>query len=474
MSGRYNLEGTTLRERAGVAIANTHVRRAIQHVTDKKLATGRESGYGSLDNTEVVRDAARTMRADIVSRLPEILATLADNAERAGTTVHWATDAAEANQIITDLVRSVSGEQDRGTGKQAPLVVKSKSMLTEEIGLNDALEADGIEVVETDLGEWIIQLAGQTPSHIIAPAIHLTAGDVADIFNRISDGDLSDVPDELCAFARDQLRQKFLAADVGISGCNVAVAETGTIGLFMNEGNGRMVTTLPPVHIAVMGMERVVETWDQFDLQATLLPRAATGQEITVYHNQITGTRRTGELDGPDSVHLVIVDNGRSDLLGTEYAEMLNCIRCGACLNACPVYRQIGGHSYGSCYSGPMGAVLNPLLNETPEAAELADASTLCGACHEACPVRIPLQDMLLALRRRRVADGSLSSGQQAAWRAWAEAWSRPRTYRWTTNFTGRAQRVVPAAVVPPSWGKTRDLPSPAGPPFRQWMQDRR
>ncbi len=467
MAGRYVLEGTTLRERAGSAIADTHTRRAIQHVTDKKLSTGQASGYGGLNNTDELRDAARAMRAEIVADLPRILSTLADNVEAAGGTVHWAIDAREANSIVGHLV------QQAAKPGAAPLVVKSKSMLTEEIGLNEALEASGAEVVETDLGEWIIQLAGQTPSHIIAPAIHLTRHDVAKIFNRIADGDLSDVPDELCAFAREQLRQKFLDADIGISGCNVAVAETGTIGLFMNEGNGRMVTSLPPVHVAVMGMERVVATWDQFDIQATLLPRAATGQAITAYHNQITGPRRGNEPDGPQQFHLVIVDNGRSELLGTEYAEMLNCIRCGACLNACPVYRQIGGHSYGWCYSGPMGAVLNPLLHGAPEAAELADASTLCGACHEACPVRIPLQDMLLSLRRRRVDSGAVPTSQRAAWQAWSKAWSHPRTYRWTTRLGGTAQRKLPAAAIPPSWGRTRDVPIPEGPSFRQWFEER-
>ena len=340
-------------------------------------------------------------------------------------------------------------------------VVKSKSMVTEEIGLNDALAEHGVEVVETDLGEWIIQLADQPPSHIIAPAIHLTRQDVADIFNRHAPGggDLAPDPDALCAFARQSLREKFLAADMGISGCNLAVAETGSMVLVTNEGNGRLVTSLPKVHVAVMGMERIVESWEQVDLLVSLLPRAATGQELNVYVNQITGPakRAQGEIDGPDELHLVILDNGRSDLIGGEFQEMLNCIRCGACLNVCPVYRQIGGHAYGWCYSGPMGAVLIPLLNQAEEAGELSNASTLCGACYDACPVKIPLQDLLLSLRRSRKDDKP--KAEQLAWKAWAMAWSNPTAYRLSTESAAKIGRVLPAKAFPDGWTGGREIP---------------
>ena len=323
------LVGTTLRRRTADAVADDHLRSTLQYVTDR-LATSRQAGAGLLDNWEELRTAARALRADTIARLPEILERLADNWERNGGHVFWAADAEEARQHIAAIAAR------HGARK----VVKSKSMATEEIGLNELLEARGVEVVETDLGEWIIQLADQPPSHIIAPAIHLTRDDVQDIFNKepASGGGLSNVPEELCAFAREQLRQEFLSADIGISGCNVAVAETGSMVLVTNEGNGRMVTSVPKVHVAVMGMERVVETWEQLDLLMTLLPRAATGQDLSVYCTQVTGPRRAdeGEVDGPDELHLVILDNGRSELIGGEFQEMLNCIRCGACLNVCP------------------------------------------------------------------------------------------------------------------------------------------
>jgi L-lactate dehydrogenase complex protein LldF len=304
-------------------------------------------------------------------------------------------------------------------------------MATEETGLNEALADAGCTVVETDLGEWIIQLAEQTPSHIIAPAVHLDRHQVHDIFTS-RDGapdDLGTTPDELAGYARRRLRARYLEADLGISGCNFAVAETGSIVMVTNEGNGRLCTSVPRVHVAVMGMERLVESWDQLDLMVNLLARHGTGQHLTTYTNVVTGPRRAGEVDGPDEFHVVILDNGRSDILGGEFHEALACIRCGACLNVCPVYRQVGGHAYGWVYSGPIGAVLTPLLAHAhPEAAELANASTLCGACMDACPVAIPLQDLLLGLRRRSASDAS--SAEHAAWRLWSRAWSRPLTYR--------------------------------------------
>lgn len=448
-----------LRERAAVAVADEALRRKLGDATDG-LGRARTSAQAAVENYEELRDAARVRKGLIVARLPEILGELADKVERNGGTVHWAADAAEAQAAILAIARR------RG----ARHVVKSKSMATEEIGLNDALERIGIEVTETDLGEWIIQLAGQAPSHIIAPAIHLDRRDVAEIFNQIAGGNLSDVPEELCAFAREQLRERFMAADIGISGCNFGVADTGSVVLVTNEGNGRMTTTLPPVHIAVMGMERVVQSLDELDLLLTLLPRAATGQDTTVYVNMLSGPRRD-ESEGPEEFHLVILDNGRSELLGSEFHEMLNCIRCGACLNVCPVYRQIGGHAYDSCYSGPMGAVLTPLLSRAEAAGELSDASTLCGACYDACPVKIPLQDLLLALRRER--GEHVSATQRVAWSAWAKAWSSPSLYRLTTAAAARGAGFVPERLAPGSWTEGRTLPRPpAGGSFRaRWRK---
>jgi L-lactate dehydrogenase complex protein LldF len=339
-------------------------------------------------------------------------------------------------------------------------------MVTEETGLNEALIAAGCEVTETDLGEWIIQLAGEHPSHIIIPAVHRNRHQIADTFQAEAGlVDRTTEPEELVAFARGELRSRFLHADLGITGVNLGVAESGSIVLVTNEGNARLVTALPKVHVAVMGAERVADTWDQADLLLGLLARSATGQQLSTYTQIISGPAGPGEADGPDEFHLVILDNGRSDLAGTEFAEMLNCIRCGACLNVCPVYRQTGGHAYGWVYSGPMGAVLTPLLGADGDAdqsaGELANASTLCGACMEACPVQIPLQDLLLSLRRRRAERAPRA--ERAMWRAWAASWSRPGGYRASTGTAIRLRRLAPMLRRLPGlslWTEGRNLPS--------------
>lgn len=450
------LATTTLRRRARGALSDERLRRTLRRATDR-FSLLRGVGQQTLSNWDELRDAGRAVRTRVLADLPRILERLSENVEANGGHVHWATTAQEASSLVVEVARR------RG----ARLAVKSKSMATEEIALNDHLEAAGIEVVETDLGEWIVQLAGETPSHILAPAVHRSREEIAELFGRVAGHAVSELPEDLCAFARRELRERFLRADLGISGVNLAVAETGSIFIVTNEGNGRMVTSLPRTHVAVMGMERVVETWDQLELMLALLPRAASGQDITVYANAMTGPRRAGEVDGPDEFHLVIVDNGRSEILGTELQEILHCIRCGACLNVCPVYRQIGGHAYGGVYSGPVGAVLTPLLDRAPHAPELAQASSLCGACWEACPVRIPLHDLLLALRRREAP--SLPRAQRAVWRAWAETWSRPAAYRASVRTARTASRIVPERMAPDAWTDGRSLPRPpSGPGFRE------
>lgn len=441
-----------LRDRSRQAIADHGLHDALSTATDR-LAAGRAIALGGVNWAEL-REAGRAIRARVLSRLPDVLSDLADGVERNGGKVFFASDAEEA----TAYVQAVAMRNDVKT------VVKSKSMASEEIELNHALEHVGIEVVETDLGEWIIQLAGERPSHIIAPALHHTRRTVADLFNAHGGAGLEADPVALCAFARAQLRQAFLRADMGISGVNFGVAESGSIVLVTNEGNGRMVTSIPRTHVAIMGMERVVETWEQLDVLLTLLTRAATGQPITTYVTAITGPRREGEADGPDEFHLVILDNGRSDAIGTELQEVLHCIRCGACLNACPVYRQIGGHAYGGVYSGPIGAALTPVLD--PRSSEVAGASSLCAACHEACPVGIPLQDLLLAIRRRSAPDAK--GAERAAWRAWAAAWSRPATYRASTRLAQTAARMMPEAFGPKGWTSGRTLPRPDRGNFRR------
>ncbi|MFN2464040.1 MAG: LutB/LldF family L-lactate oxidation iron-sulfur protein [Candidatus Dormibacteria bacterium] len=401
-----------LASRSHEALADQSSRAAVRMATGI-MVDGRARALGGLDQPEELRDAARALRTTTVARLPDVLETWSANLEARGGKVCWAADAEEAVAYVLDVVRA------RG----AKLIAKSKSMASEEIHLNHALEAEGIEVVETDLGEFIIQLAGETPSHLIIPAIHKNRGDVAALFSADAGRPVSDDIQEEARYARARLREVFLKADIGISGVNFAVADTGSICLVTNEGNGRMVTSLPPVHIAIMGMERIVQDWSELDVMLSLLARSATGQQLTVYTNVVTGPRAEGELDGPEELHVIVLDNGRHRVLASEFREALNCIRCGACLNVCPVYRHVGGHSYGSVYSGPIGAVLTPLLHpEDPKARELSQASSLCSACVEACPVRIPLADMLLGLRRRDVAD--LASSKRAGFRLWSLAWS--------------------------------------------------
>jgi len=440
------MSGQGLRSRARQAAADPALRAALAFATDNTVVK-RAAGIAALGNFEELRRSAAAARARTLARLPEVLGTFADAVTAAGGRVFFAADAAEACRYVIEVV------QHRG----ARLVAKSKSMVSEEIQLNRALAGAGIEVVETDLGEWIVQLAGETPSHIIFPAVHLNRGQIAELFRKRGGEALSDEPTELTAFARGRLREVFLNAEIGITGVNFAVAETGTICMVTNEGNGRMVTSLPPVHIALMGMERVVEAWDDLDLMLTLLPRSATGQALTVYTNLVTGPRRPGESEGPEELHVVILDNGRSSVLGGPYREILQCIRCGACLNVCPVYRQIGGHAYASTYAGPIGSVLSPLLEGGP-ACELRLASSLCGACYQACPVMIPLQDLLLALRRD--AAPAAGRGERRLWALWARAWSRPRLYRLTVRAAGWGARLVPSRLVP-RWGKGRDVPRP-------------
>ncbi len=480
MSG-FSLHGTELRERQIGALSNVELKRKVSTGVDKfvnrrvdilgQIGRSTSHGDGVTGSPDEIRMAARAMRHRTIQHLPEILERFADQLLANGVHVHWAADGAEANAAIAAIAQRVGAKR----------VVKGKSMATEETGLNEALAAIGAEVVETDLGEWIIQLDHDVPSHIIAPALHLDRHDIKRIFEQHAGAEnLETTPEVLNAFARKELRQRFLAADLGISGCNLAIAETGSILLVENEGNGRMCTTMPRVHVAVMGMERIVDNWDDANLVLNLLARSATGQTLSSYTNIISGPRGPGDADGPEEVHVVILDNGRSALLGSEFEEMLNCIRCGACLNVCPVYRQTGGHAYGWVYSGPMGAVLTPLLagKDNPEAAEVANASTLCGACADVCPVGIPLQDLLLAARRKRVDEGA-SIIERAGWKTWAAAWSRQRTYELSmkgaslgSGLLGSQVAKLPGAN---AWADGRTLPEPAKVSFRaMWKAEER
>lgn len=462
MSEAHTIDRMSLRERTRIAVADTRLRSSL-HGATSTLADRKAVAYAQLADVEHLRAAARYAKSQILSRLPEVLDRLATSLEAVGASVHWAADAVEANRIVIDI----ASRRDVST------VVKAKSMLSEEIGLNHALGEVGIIVTETDLGEWIIQIAGEAPSHIIVPAVHKDRHQIRDALQRVSEGELSAAPDELVRFARATLRQRFLEADMGVSGVNFAVADTGSLVLVTNEGNGRMSTTVPPVHVALLGMERVVQNWEQLDLMLALLPRAATGQAITTYVSTITGPRRD-ESHGPEELHVVIVDNGRSSILGSEFSEMLACVRCGACLNACPVYAVTGGHAYGWVYPGPMGAVLTPLLSASSNAGEVPNASSLCGACWEACPVGIPLQDMLLALRRRHAGDAGVA--ERLAWSAWANAWAHPPTYRASIRAASLGSKLIdPARLpgLPGRWADGRAVPELAPKSFRQVWKER-
>jgi L-lactate dehydrogenase complex protein LldF len=464
MSGEHLLPGTTLRQRTADAVADERLRTNVARAVDR-FAAHRRTGLAELDDADGLRAAARAAKAQVLADLPAQLERFADQVLARGGHVCWAPTAEDARRYIVDVVRD----------HDATRVAKSKSMATEEIALNPALEAAGAEVVETDLGEWIIQLAGETPSHIIAPALHRDRHQIKDLFvsTVAAPPSLPTEPTDLVRFARGRLREVFLAAEVGITGANIGVADTGSIVLVTNEGNGRLVTALPRVHVAVLGMERLAADWAQAELLLALLARSATGQRLSSYTSVTTGVRGPGEADGPDELHVVILDNGRSDLLAGEFHEMLGCIRCGACLNVCPVYRQTGGHAYGWVYPGPMGAVLTPLLAaDQPEAAEVAGASTLCGACMDACPVQIPLQDLLLSLRRRKAE--AAGRPERAAWQAWAAAWGDPRAYRATTRAAGWTRWATSLAGRLPlgrSWAAGRTLPTPAPERFRDRWQ---
>ena len=444
-----------LRERERDALSGDgHLQRAIRRSTDNMDGRWR-SLLAELEDPDALREAARSLRSAAIARLPELLGQLADNVEAAGGTVFFAADADEATGYILRLAHR----------RKAKLAVKAKSMVTEEIKLNAALAAAGVEAVETDLGEWAQQLDGEPPAHILGPALHKSKDDWVRVLG--PEGYVGgEDPDAMTAFARRTLRPRFLAADLGITGVNLGVAETGTLLTVTNEGNGRLTAGAPPVHVAVMGMERVVANWAEADLLLALLARAGAGVPFATYVNCVTGPRRAHELDGPDELHLVIVDNGRSNILGSPSQEALNCIRCGACLNACPVYRQIGGHAYGDVYSGPIGAVIVPLLQDTPDAHELSHASSLCGACWKACPVAIPLHELLLEGR------ASHAGSERTLWRAWAKAWSSPRAFALSGAAAGLRP---PQALVPPpfrNWAKDRELPKREGATFRaRWKR---
>ena len=436
-------EPGAFRARARRSLADERAQAAIDTAT-ARLRSARIRSWEERAEIEELRERGRVARSSAIRDLPRHL----DDFERAltarGGHVHRAADAAAAREVIVDICRAAN----------AHIVAKAKSMATEEIELNGALTAAGMRVVETDLGEYILQLAGEHPVHIVAPAIEKTAVDVAVLLSAVDGVHVEPELEALTMKARMQLRNVFETADVGITGVNFAIAETGSICLSTNEGNGRLVSTLPRVHIALLGMERVVATTRDYATCLQLLGRSGTGQRLTTYSTVLTGPRREGEVDGPEELHVVVLDNGRSRIRGTRYEEMLNCIRCGACLNVCPVYRKSGGGAYGPVYSGPMGAVLVPLLARAPD---LPHASSLCGACTDACPVKIPLHELLIELRRDLVSSGTARWRERIAFALWSIAWSTVSGYRVSTALARATQSLAP--LVARSWARGRTLP---------------
>ena len=454
------------------ALHDEKLRSALDQLGDV-LGTRNRVAFSELPDADATRDRAREIKDRTLAALDQHLETLEASVRKRGGEVHYAADGAEASAIIVDISRRAKARR----------VVKTKSMTAEEIHLNQALEAAGIEAVETDFGEFIIQAAGQRPSHLIAPAVHLTIDHVAEILSRKSGETLPPVAEELAAYARRELRDQFAAAEVGITGVNFAIAETGTIVIVTNEGNGRLTTTLPRVHVAVMGMEKVIPKLADLPYFLKVLARAATGQKLSVYTSMITGPRRDGELDGPEEFHLVVLDNGRSRILGGPLRESLFCIRCGACLNVCPIYRNVGGHAYGGVYTGPIGAVLTPLYDGLEVNHHLPHASSLCGACQTACPVRIRIPEMLLTLRAQLQQSAARGGWlERLGYRLWARAMRSPRLYgfgTWlATRTIGRVKRRTGwLKRLPPGlsgWTQRRDFPAPAPQRFRDWWQQER
>jgi L-lactate dehydrogenase complex protein LldF len=448
---------------ARAALANPQLRRNLGHATTTIRA---KSGkvIAELPDWQELRSAGSALKAFTMAHLPELLEQLEANVTAAGGVVHWAADANEANRIVTDLVRA--------TGRDR--VIKVKSMATQEIGLNEALEAAGIQPVETDLAELIVQLGHDKPSHILVPAIHRNRSEIREIFLREMpdvDPNLTDDPPVLAAAARRYLRETFLHTGVAVSGANFAVAETGTLAVVESEGNGRMCLTLPDTLITVMGIEKVVPAWRDLEVFLQLLPRSSTGERMNPYTSMWTGVTPG---DGPQNFHLVLLDNGRTAVLADEIGrQALHCIRCSACMNVCPVYERTGGHAYGSVYPGPIGAVLSPQLTGVEDNASLPYASSLCGACYDACPVKIDIPSILVHLRNEVPHPRTEAAVMAAA----AYTMDRPRLYAAAqkaarlSRLAGRRGRGLPPPLN--GWTVGRDLPEPPKQTFRDWWAKR-
>jgi L-lactate dehydrogenase complex protein LldF len=455
--------------RAGGKLADVKLQGALQKL-QQNFVKGRADRVAELDNFAAIRDAAAEIRDRALAHLDLYLEEFEKKATARGAVVHWAETHEDVNRIVCDLARQ------HGVRKAA----KSKSMVSEECGLNDALEAAGVEVIETDLGEYILQLAHEPPSHIVAPVVHKGKDEVSDLFEEKHGLSRKTDIAALTREAREKLRPHFISAEMGISGANFVIAETGSTLIVTNEGNGRMVTTLPRVHVAITGIEKVVPTLEDVTTLLRLLPRHATGQTITNYISFTTGAKGADDPDGPEHFHIILVDGGRTKLVGSDLQPMLRCIRCGACMNHCPVYQAVGGHAYGWVYPGPMGSVLTPMYVGLENARELPNAATLCNQCGVVCPVKIPLPDLLRKLRERQFEQRIKPFSERLGLAVWRWLALHPGIYAFATRIAARVLarmggesgyiHSLPAG----GWTLRRDLPAPEGATFRELYATRR
>jgi len=452
------------KQTASVKLNDAVLQKALKNAKGK-FVDGRAASVATIDNWEAIRTHAAALRDRVIDSLDAYLIEFEQKAISRGAVVHWAETADEANAIIVKIARD----------NAVKTVTKSKSMVSEEVALNDALEAAGVTVLETDLGEYILQLAKEPPSHIVAPAVHKSKEQVAQLFvDHHHTPRLTDIA-AMTREAREVLRSHFLAADMGISGANFVIAETGTTLTVTNEGNADMVTTIPRIHCVITGIEKVIPTLDDFATLMRLLPRSAIGQSITNYLTLTTGIKAPDEQEGPEQMHIVLVDAGRTKLVGSEMSEMLRCIRCGACMNHCPVYQNVGGHAYGWVYPGPMGSVLTPVYKGIENAGDLPNASTFCGECQVVCPVKIPLPDLMRKLREQQFDMKLRPASERWAIKVWGFFVSRPALYALAARigarfaaWIGGRDKLIHTLPGIDGWTSGRDMPAPEGKTFRE------
>ena len=461
-----NITSPDFKENARIALNDVELQEALSQFK-YGFPVNRANAIKRLPEFDQLRDSARDLKNHIIENLDIYLEQFESKVIENGGHVHWCRTGEDANKTILNICQQV----------KAKTVTKGKSMVSEEISLNDYLEANGVRPVETDLGEYILQLRGDHPSHIIAPAIHLNVNEVSETFHEHHKRPKTDAPQALMKEAREVLRKEFVSADVGITGANFLVAETGSTIIVTNEGNGDLTQTLPKTHIVITSIEKVVPTLEDMSLFLRLLARSATGQEFTVYNTLSTGPKRTEDQDGPENFHVVLLDNGRSDMIGSEFQEMLRCIRCSACMNHCPVYGAVGGHAYGWVYPGPMGSVLTPNMIGIEQAAHLPNASTACGKCEEVCPVRIPLPKLMRHWREKEFEKHLTPNAVRFGIAGWAFFAKRPALYRWLARsatwfmktIAGKKGRIKKLSFAG-GWTDWRDMPAPQGKTFmEQW-----